>query len=180
MNKIPLEDSAAIVNFFEGEGYIGIRFDKNQNDSGLLAITITNTNKEKLDWIQKILGIGKVKLHSYGIKNRKITYIFDLRVSEMEDFLKLLIYSKYLIIKKYPTLAMLEWFKETKKYSNTKGINIHHCERRITISESTTRFCIIEAMKLLNKRGRYAENELIELQKVKQYYDWYYEENYPY
>lgn len=113
MNELSLEDLAAIVNFVEGEGCINISKNFNRNTGHyVLNITVSNTNKEKLNWMRNILGIGQIEIHARETIKSKKSWQFDLAVHEMKEFLELLIHSKYLMIKKYQTLVMLEWFEK--------------------------------------------------------------------
>lgn len=179
MNKLSSEDSAAIVNFFEGEGCICINNERRNDGAFSIGINITSTNEEKLYWFKKTIGIGDIRLQHKETKTDKVNYAFRLQKCETKDFLEVLIHSKYLMIKKYQALAMLEYLKETTNCCKREGINTTNGELRMYAEEYGIRANIYDAVCLLNKRGPYTQEELIELTEIKRYYDIWFKENYP-
>ncbi len=172
-------DLGFIVGFFEGEGCIGL-YNKsykeynNKCNYGIFTC-ISNTNKNILNKIQRILQIGNIRLGKEKTIKSKTIYQFDLRVYEIKDFLETIL--PHLNIKKYQALIALEYLKDTTNCNNIKR-SFGENGTRLSIDEEIYREILIEAMKLLNKKGPYIIKELEEIRKIKQYYDWYYEEYY--
>jgi hypothetical protein len=177
MNKnIDYGDLREIIGFFEGEGHFGIKDNRaTQQDVYNLSCHMANTHKGKLDKYKKLLDIGNVRLvHQETITN-KIGYQLDIRKFETQKFAETIL--PYLNIKKYQALIILRWFKETTDCCIKKG-TIYR-DRCITPKEAGLREFLFEEMKLLNKRGPYTKEELVTLQEIKYYYDWWFKENYP-
>ncbi len=129
-----------------------------------------------MNYIKNTLNIGTIHLlHSENLKH-KISYVFDLRKYEIKEFLELIL--PYLIHKKYQALIVLEWLELTTNNTSKKGINVHSGEYFVDIEEVVIREILHRAIKLLNKKGPNTKEELEEIRKIKQYYDWYYQENY--
>ena len=81
-------DVSYIAGFFDGEGCIRIKKSNQSGNSYYITATITNSNKNILEYIQLIFG-GQVRLAEKTI-NKKI-YHLCLSSSEATDMLKVLV-----------------------------------------------------------------------------------------
>uniref|UniRef100_A0A6M3J686 Putative homing endonuclease n=1 Tax=viral metagenome TaxID=1070528 RepID=A0A6M3J686_9ZZZZ len=77
MNILAENDAAYIAGFVDGEG--SICFHRNhKNDSKTTTysprLRITNTNKDVLDWIAVVIGLGKVRSQKLYANNTKPVY----------------------------------------------------------------------------------------------------------
>lgn len=135
---------ARIAALLDGEGQIGLQ----QLPSKLYKtvtyncnISISNTNKDILDWIENTIKLGKVKDRVQQKENWKTCHRWRLEINEMEYFLNQII--QYLIIKQKQAKWMLIWLKEFKDYSpKTPPLEVQQ-----------RRQFIYEQLKRLNERG---------------------------
>lgn len=81
-------DVAYIAGFFDGEGCVRIKRANQGGNSYYVTATITNSNKEILEYIKDIFG-GKVRKAEK--KANKTIYHYELSSSEAVDMLKILI-----------------------------------------------------------------------------------------
>ena len=120
-----------IAGLFDGEGNPYIKF-KPQKKYLSIMITITNTNKEVLEIIQKTLGYGKVKERSPPKKiNWSKSYCFRIcHREEAKDFLRKII--PFLIIRREEcekVLEIIEGFpyrNASLKYISARMIRNYH------------------------------------------------------
>lgn len=131
---------AYIAGFFDGEGSVTIGRHNGAESSYSLRISVTNTNREIIDWLVDNLGgsVSNVKLKG----NRQQSYLWYLAAVKASDVLYALL--PFLRVKREQAILGLD-FQGTQRARN----------RYVNYSEETIEFrdFLIERLRGLNKRG---------------------------
>ena len=77
VKKLKPEYAAYLSGFIDGEGTITLS-NINSNKTRYIAITISNTDYELLNWILKIVGAGKITNKKTYKKWHKPSYTFQI------------------------------------------------------------------------------------------------------
>lgn len=84
---------AYIAGLLDGEGYIGI------HHGNQVTVTIANTNRECLEFIQSLFSFGTIVIRVRNPKSWKVLYLFNIHNrNEVKIFLQAVI--PYLIVKR--------------------------------------------------------------------------------
>jgi len=138
-----------LVGLIEGEGTIGLSIHSKGAKKGQrwdVYLKISNTNKELLENLRKMLGSGRVKVHDRKAfrPNRKPEYALTyMRHSDLQNLLEQTM--AFLIVKKRNAELMLEYLKLRKIVRKEGHKNGFHFKRE---------YEIFEEFKGLNKRGK--------------------------
>lgn len=147
-------EKAWLAGFVDGEGYIGITHQTKKETSSSSAsdiyhplLIITNTNKEALEYIQRITAVGAVYSGKLPKNNEKPSYQY--KISKRDDILAILgLILPYLKIKKQQGNLLVEFIERRKKIKPITGRG-----HRGASSYSEADRNIYEQLLLLNKRG---------------------------
>jgi hypothetical protein len=99
-----------VAGMIDGEGTILIYKKNNKHRFSYSSqCYITNTNLKMLEYIQRILIMGAIRIRYYEGENRKICYILDFDKSEMEYLLPKIVNA--LVIKKQQAILVMEFLE---------------------------------------------------------------------
>ncbi len=138
-------DLAYIAGFVDGEGCISISKSSSRGSRNTTYgpnVDITNTNKEILLTIQKILRLGSLESQKRYSSKHKPAWNLDFKAGEAKQLLLLI--RPYLRLKKRQADLLLE-FLETSQHRNQFN--------PLTVEEAALRDVMYEEMRELNKRG---------------------------
>lgn len=155
MNLLPLSQRAWLAGFIDGDGFIGITFQRkkaNKQQSSTPRyhpfLIITNRNKKAILHIKNIIGEGRI----YQFRRKSNTShspIFQYKLSKMEALANLLEKIKpYLKIKHLQCDLLLRYIKIRQKRPIVTGKG----SRGVT-SFSAEEEAIYQKLLFLNKRG---------------------------
>lgn len=161
-NKITLSPTqkAWLAGFIDGEGFIGITFQRKKENSQQSAsplfhpyLIITNTNKKSILYIKELVGEGNV--YELKSKNRSLSPAFQFKLTKrgvLNNLLKLI--KPYLIIKKEQCQILLKFLEIREK----KQIVTGYGSRGVT-SFSYEDEGFYRQLLVLNKRGNRKNDE---------------------
>lgn len=131
---------AYIAGFFDGEGSVMIGRHNGAESSYLMRISISNTNKDIIDWLVDTLGgyVSDVKLKG----NRQRSYIWYLAAIKASDVLYALL--PFLRVKREHAILGLDFQGTQRGRNRYTGYNKETLELRSVI---------IERLSSLNRRG---------------------------
>lgn len=112
-------EASYIAGLFDGDGCVGIGVNNNKgyNATHYLYITITNTNKLILEWLNKKFG-GHATYHKNYKKHQ--WYVWRLKPTDSAKFLKLVY--PYLRIKKERAKLALKFYNTKKRITGKNRV----------------------------------------------------------
>jgi hypothetical protein len=137
-----------IAGIVDGEGSISVYQHKKRRGKEYLDYTyglhvsVTNTYKPVVDWLQKKTGLGSIGSKLRDKENYKTAYTWVLQVNQIQPFLEALL--PYLIIKHAQAELMLEFLTKCTSTSNMP----------LTESAKQLRRIICLEMAELNRQGK--------------------------
>ena len=150
---IPENKKSWLAGFIDGEGYIGITFQRKKETIRQSAsrryhpyLIITNSNQQILEEIKKIVGYGKVYTMCGRNKNQKQAFQYKLTNMKMLDVVLRLI-SPHLCIKQQQCALLLDFINVRKNAKIITGRGRRGC------SSYTTEEEIYQKLRSLNRRG---------------------------
>lgn len=154
MNNTTELQKSYLAGFIDGEGYIGITFQRKKETKISSAtpryhpfLIIVNTNKEILDFIKDIIGEGKVYIGKKSNGRWKESYQYKLtKADNLEEILTAIL--PYLKLKNRQCEVLLDFIKRRKSIKPKVGKG----SRGIT-SFSQKDHRLYQKLLLLNKRG---------------------------
>jgi len=123
LNKISEVDKAYIAGIVDGEGCIGY-YNANPDKEGTPychpSINVTNTNKEVIEWLHKITGIGRASEIRFNDGKRRTAYQWQLaKKQQVRQFLEVI--RPYLRIKAAQADVLLSLFNQEAGYTKKHG-----------------------------------------------------------
>lgn len=101
-------DLAYIAGFFDGEGHCGVSLQVSKTyRSYHCNVLVTNTNREVLDWMQKTLQLGFVKIAKPAKAHHKVSYRLEFPKLHIVKFLGFVL--PYLKVKKRQAELMIQF-----------------------------------------------------------------------
>lgn len=154
MNNLTETQKAWLAGFIDGEGYLGITFQRKketrlQAASPLLHpyVVVVNTNREVLQHIRELIGDGHVYLSKKGSDRTKESYQYKLtKMVVLVDLLEAL--ESYFRIKSQQCRILIEFTRRRMSTTRKTGRG----SRGVT-SFTTLDFSSYRALLALNKRG---------------------------
>jgi hypothetical protein len=138
-------EAAYIAGLVDGEGCLTIS--KKSGDRFNAHVSITNTNRKMLEWVFDKVKLGIIYSQPGTVKS-KVTFRYELRVKEIEAFLKMIL--PYLICKREQADLLLEYLG----CRHTSGHGPKPTDLRIQHE------LICEEIQALNKRGPNAQTNI--------------------
>lgn len=127
-------DAAYLAGFIDGEGSIMLY---GRRDKVALKLSISNTSKPVLDWVEDITGVGKVMLHRKADHRIRTTWMYQSNSEAAESVIEQIL--PYLIIKKEQAKLALE----TQERLRNPALNADRVWQQEYIAQ----------MRSMNKRG---------------------------
>lgn len=140
-------DLAWVAGFFDGEGHCGLAIwaaAVQKNPAYKSNVDITNTNREILMTIYRIVGLGALSDTVKGTVKKKRPYALYFPNLHQVKFLKLIL--PYLKLKKRQAELMIEYHEQCK-------CNMTQFEKTLTSEQILRRAEIYDEMKALNAKG---------------------------
>ncbi len=133
VNILPIDSKTAayIAGLVDGEGSIMLVTKKN---SYLLSLTITNSFRPVLDWVDSVTGLGVIRTKKRYSNKHKVSYFFQSYSYSAAAIIRLI--QPYLIIK-----------------TEQANLGLAAFEHKIDTTDESLEIDIRNKMKFLNRRG---------------------------
>ena len=154
MKKLSKTEKAWLAGFIDGEGYIGLTFQRKKVTKHSAAslryhpfLIIANTNKEVLYFIRELIGEGRIYVMHKSTNNKKTSYQYKLtKMDVLYEILVLLL--PYLRVKGVQCQLLINYIKRRRSINPKTGRGRRGVTSFTDIDEE-----IYQQLLLLNKRG---------------------------